>query len=161
MMMIEAGKKSNARNPGNIPPKRKQSKSDPAPHAGGIGNRILLVEDELLIAENMKEVIEEAGYKVVGIYPSAEDAIRNVTELKPDLIVMDVRLSGPLDGIQAARIIQQTIKAVPILFLTAHTKLKFPHLDYLNPNSYRYLNKPSTRTDLIDSIKKLLSQTDK
>jgi PleD family two-component response regulator len=109
MMMIEPGKHLNTRNPGSIPPKPKRLKTGPAPGSTGVGRKILIVEDELLIAENMKELIEEAGFIVVGIYSSAEDALRHVARLKPDLIIMDVRLRGTLDGIQAARIIQQKL----------------------------------------------------
>lgn len=156
MIRTGASKNSGSRKP-QLASKKQPGKSNSLADEAKVGSRILLVEDELLIAESMKEVIEDAGYKVVGIFPAAEDAILHIDELNPDLIVMDVRLRGSLDGIQAARIIQQTIKAIPILFLTAHTKLQFPHLDYLNPNSYRYLNKPYAPADVIDCIKKLLS----
>jgi len=82
--------------------------------------RILVVEDEVLVAEELREDLEELGYSVAGVVGSGESAVRAVSENRPDLILMDVRLEGDVDGIEAARQIQAKFD-VPIIYLTAYS----------------------------------------
>src|SRR5687767_4303871 len=65
--------------------------------------RILVVEDEGIVAMDLKGRLEALGYTVVDTVSSGEDAIRRATELHPDLALVDIRLSGDMDGIEAAR----------------------------------------------------------
>ena len=65
--------------------------------------RILIVEDELIVAEDLKEVIEGLGYEVVGIADTGADAIAQAMQLKPDLMMSDIRLRGAMNGIEAAQ----------------------------------------------------------
>ncbi len=88
-------------------------------HSSLIGLRVLIVEDEALISEVVSERLEGIGCKVVGIADSGMTAIEAAVRLRPDLILMDVRLVGPVDGIEAAAAIQEKL-AVAIVFLTAH-----------------------------------------
>lgn len=80
----------------------------------------LIVEDELLIALALALAIEDVGIEVVGMLTLGEEAIKKVEELRPDVVVMDVRLAGRMDGIEAARIIRRGWQG-PILFHTAET----------------------------------------
>ncbi|WP_321506830.1 response regulator [uncultured Methanoregula sp.] len=80
--------------------------------------RILIVEDDEIIANLITTMLERKGYAVVGKVDSGEDAIRLAAELEPDLIIMDINLKGQLDGISAARYIFQLFHN-PIIFLTA------------------------------------------
>ena len=64
--------------------------------------RILIVEDDYLVALQFENALTEAGYDVVDIASTAEEAVQLVPDRKPELILMDVRLAGPRDGIQAA-----------------------------------------------------------
>jgi DNA-binding response OmpR family regulator len=120
--------------------------------------RVLIVEDELLVAENLKEILQAGGYKVIEVVSSAEKAIENFMILDPDLIIMDVRLEGTLDGIHAAILIHETLKKVPILFLTAYRKDDFPYLLNLDPSLYSYICKPYNPKEFSAALKKLLPE---
>ena len=63
--------------------------------------KVLVVEDEFILAINLQESLETLGYSVLDIADSAELAIEKATELSPNLILMDIRLRGEMDGIQA------------------------------------------------------------
>src|SRR5260370_17430469 len=66
------------------------------------GRRILIVEDDYLVALQFENALTEAGYDVVDIASTAEEAVQLIPDHKPELVLMDVRLAGPRDGIQAA-----------------------------------------------------------
>lgn len=80
--------------------------------------RVLLVEDEAIIAKDIEQSLERMGYVVCGAAATGADAIRKAEETKPDLILMDIRLRGEMDGIEAARRILAS-RDLPIIFLTA------------------------------------------
>jgi two-component system, cell cycle sensor histidine kinase and response regulator CckA len=82
--------------------------------------RILVVEDEAIIAADLAETLGALGYDVVATADTAEDAIVKAAGLAPDLVLMDVRLAGATDGIQAAATIKQRAD-IPVIFLTAHS----------------------------------------
>jgi PAS domain S-box-containing protein len=84
------------------------------------GLRILIVEDEALIAEVVSDRLIRAGCQVVGTADSGRAAIELATRLRPDMILMDVRLQGPTDGIETAATILQKLP-VAIVYLTAHS----------------------------------------
>ncbi|MBT5420235.1 MAG: response regulator [Candidatus Cloacimonetes bacterium] len=65
--------------------------------------RILIVEDDLLIAESMRDAIYECGYDVANIVTNGLDAINEVVEDCPDLVLMDIRIQGTMDGIETAK----------------------------------------------------------
>jgi two-component system, response regulator PdtaR len=81
--------------------------------------RILIVEDDEIICNLITTMLERKGYSVVGKISSGEEAIIKAAELEPDLVMMDISLSGQMDGIAAARYIFQLFH-IPIVFLTAH-----------------------------------------
>lgn len=81
---------------------------------------ILIVEDEAIVAEDLSRKASQLGYTVAGTAMSGEEAIALVHQLRPGLILMDIRLAGAMDGIEAARIIHGEYN-LPILFLTAHS----------------------------------------
>jgi|SRR5208337_2376675 len=85
------------------------------------GETILVVEDEGLIAINLIQILEKAGYRVIGQAYSGEMVLRLLEKSpEPDLILMDIKLAGVLDGIETARKIRQRF-SVPLIFVTAHT----------------------------------------
>lgn len=86
--------------------------------------QILVVEDEYILAINLQESLESLGYTVLGIADSAEEAIEKATESRPNLILMDIRLRGEMDGIQASEQIWRNLQ-IPIIYLTA-TRIKVP-----------------------------------
>ena len=81
--------------------------------------RILIVEDETIVAMDLAATLRRLDYEVVGMFGTAEAAIDAAAELLPDLILMDIRLKGAMDGIEAATRIQQQ-RRTAIIFLTAH-----------------------------------------
>jgi len=86
--------------------------------------RILIVEDDRYIAEVTKERLIKMGYLISGMVTSGEEAIRSVREDAPDLILMDIVLSGEMDGIEAASQIHLTFN-IPIIYATAHVDDEF------------------------------------
>jgi CheY-like chemotaxis protein len=80
---------------------------------------ILLVEDEVIIAMDLRWKLEEAGYRVCRMIATGEDAIRWAAQDRPDLVLMDNRLAGKIDGIEAALRIRST-SAVPVIFMTGY-----------------------------------------
>ena len=84
--------------------------------------RILVVEDEILIAEDLRIRLSRLGYQVVGIAASGPEAVQKAGDLRPDAILMDVRLQGAMDGVEAARRIRRGAD-IPIIFVTAHVSV--------------------------------------
>src|SRR5216683_214215 len=82
--------------------------------------RALIVEDEILIAEELKERLSLLGFSVIAAVDTADEGIAIATRERPDLVLMDIRLKGEKDGIQAAKEIRQQVD-VPIVYLTAHS----------------------------------------
>ena len=81
--------------------------------------RILVVEDDRVVARDIQHQLTRIGHTVVGVTPSGEDAVRLALESHPDLVLMDVRLEGALDGVDAAQQIRDRCQ-VPVVFLTAY-----------------------------------------
>lgn len=91
------------------------------PEAGKELKKILIVEDENIVAKNLKMIVEELGYGVLGIANSGESALDLIekSNYEPALVMMDITLKGPMDGIEAARRIQDSYDA-PILYITGN-----------------------------------------
>lgn len=84
---------------------------------------ILVVEDERITAEDIKAGLEFAGYKVPITCSTGEDAVRQAARLEPDLILMDIKLEGEMDGIEAAAEIKK-LQDIPVIYLTAFSDEK-------------------------------------
>jgi PAS domain S-box-containing protein len=82
--------------------------------------QILVVEDERIIALNLQESLLSLGYTVVAIVASGEQAIEKTMQLRPDLVLMDIRLKGDIDGIEAARQIWERF-SIPVIYVTGHS----------------------------------------
>ncbi|MFW6387697.1 MAG: PAS domain S-box protein [bacterium] len=115
-----------------------------------VNGRILLVEDEALIALTEKKVLERHGYEVVTTH-SGEQAVRTATEDKEiELVLMDIDLGEGIDGTEAARQILAT-RALPIVFLTSHAEKEYVSR-VKNISNYGYVLKGSGEFVLIESI---------
>ena len=84
-----------------------------------MNERILIVEDEAITALDLKYSLEELGYEVVDTVDTGQDAIDTAIETKPDVVLMDIKLKGAMEGIEAAEIISEY--KIPIIYLTANT----------------------------------------
>ena len=82
--------------------------------------RALVIEDEILIAEELKERLSRLGYSVIGTVDSADEGIAIATRELPDVVLMDIRLRGEKDGIQAAHEIRQQVD-LAIVYVTAYS----------------------------------------
>jgi two-component system, response regulator PdtaR len=78
---------------------------------------ILIVEDEALIASCITEVLQESGFAVAGVASSAPEALSLAEQTQPTLALVDIRLSGPADGVEVARALRERF-AVPTIFLS-------------------------------------------
>lgn len=108
--------------------------------------KILIVDDEVVVAEDIRRQLRSLGYVVVGVVASGSEAVDVAGQHRPDLILMDIKLKGPLDGIDAARTIQSRY-SIPVIYLTA-----FSDEDTLERARYTlplaYLIKPFVSSDL-------------
>lgn len=81
--------------------------------------RIMVVEDESIVAQDLAAILVDLGHEVTAVVGSGDAAVERARETQPGLVLMDVRLRGDMDGVEAARRIRQTLD-VPIVFLTAY-----------------------------------------
>jgi len=112
--------------------------------------RILIVEDEAIVAVDLENAIKEIGYDAIGRTVSAKDAINAATELKPDLILMDIVLKGKRNGIDASRVIKEKLD-IPIIFLTAYSDVELLNKAKAT-EPYAYIVKPFQERQLLASI---------
>lgn len=84
-----------------------------------LGRRVLITEDNWLVAGEWQAALEDAGYEVVGLASSAEEALEICRRETPDLILMDIRLLGDRDGVEAAKDARQ-LYDIPSVFVSAH-----------------------------------------
>jgi len=109
-------------------------------------SKILIVEDQLLVAEDLKEYIEKLGYNVVGIAPSGEEAVICTEIYKPDLIIMDIKLSGSQDGLKTTAIIRERFE-IPVIILTAQIDNEF-EIKFAAEQIAAYIIKPYNSKEL-------------
>lgn len=82
--------------------------------------KILIVEDENIIALDIRSMLEDLGYMVSAIVSSGEESIQKASKMKPDLVLMDIKLKGSLDGVSAGQEIFRQFQ-IPIVYLTAYS----------------------------------------
>ncbi len=111
---------------------------------------ILLVEDETVIAMEIEERLIKLGYNVCGSASTGEKAIRLAEEMRPDLVLMDIRLKGDMDGIEAAEEISEEFD-IPVIFLTAHSDNDtFSRAKLTGPSAF--IIKPYREKDIYSNI---------
>lgn len=111
---------------------------------------ILIVEDEALIAMDIRMTVESLGFRTLGTAFSGEESLRKAESLHPDLILMDIKLRGEMDGVTAADEIYSRF-GVPVIYLSAYTDDQ-TLLRTRRPGSYGCLPKPFEPFDLRDAI---------
>lgn len=116
--------------------------------------KIMIVEDETVVAEDIRNCLVKSGYSVNACVGSGEQAVESVTKAAPDLILMDIRLAGRKDGIETSRLITQ-VADVPVVFLTAYSDAEtLERAKATEP--YGYLVKPFDRNELKCAIEMAL-----
>lgn len=110
--------------------------------------RILIVEDDQIIAADLRLKIERLGHEVVGIATAGEEAIRMADQLNPEIVLMDIQLETAMSGAEAARTIQET-KGASIIFVTAFPSSTFRGGESSGmPEEGSYLAKPFSKVQL-------------
>jgi len=115
---------------------------------------ILIVEDEILVAENIKNILLKNGYRVASVAVSGEEAVSGALTEKPNIILMDIVLKGSMDGIEAAGRIREKLD-IPIIFITAHSDDKsLERVKATQP--FGYITKPFEERQLTITIEMAL-----
>ncbi|MFW5800336.1 MAG: PAS domain S-box protein, partial [Spirochaetota bacterium] len=114
-------------------------------------NKILLVEDELVITTYIKSLIEEKGYKVIDIAKTGNEAITKAKELQPDVILIDISLKGNIDGIEAVKHIKETCD-IPFIYITGNTE-PYTFQKAMETNPVGVITKPLREDELFTLIK--------
>jgi chemotaxis response regulator CheB len=121
--------------------------------------KVLIVEDEGIVAKNLQRRLKKLGYKVVGAVPSGEAAISAAADKSPDIVLMDIYLAGSLTGVAAAKQIWEQLQ-IPIVYMTA-----FADLETLNEvkttEAYGYVMKPFQTEAIHAAIQLALNRREK
>jgi two-component system, response regulator PdtaR len=112
--------------------------------------RILVVEDEGIVAQEIKSRLEKSGYSICAVAHDGESAIGCAGDLQPDLVLMDIRLKGSMDGIEAAGRIRERFN-LPVVYLTAYTdSATLARAKVMEP--FGYVVKPFETRSLVAAI---------
>jgi response regulator NasT len=115
----------------------------------------VIAEDEVISRMDLREMLANLGYLVVGEAGDGQSAVNLARELRPDLVVMDIKMPE-MNGIEAARILTEE-KIAPILLLTAYADREYVE-DSLDAGVMGYLVKPYRETDLVPSMELALAR---
>jgi len=115
---------------------------------------VLIVEDEEIVAADLAGRLEQLGYEVVGTAAKGEEAVESACRLKPQVVLMDIRLKGAMDGIEAAEAILRRHSA-PVIYLTAHSDQATLERAKLS-QPYGYIIKPFEERELSTTIEMAL-----
>jgi CheY-like chemotaxis protein len=118
--------------------------------------RILIVEDEMIVVMELRARLKDSGYAVAAVATSGKEAIEKAIQTRPDLVLMDIRLKGEMNGIKTAQEIQAHLD-IPVVYLTAladdntlqRAKIREP---------LHYVVKPFDEKELLKTIKTALQE---
>lgn len=136
-------------------PDESAAPQDATSHVPPQTTRVVIAEDEALIRLDLKEMLEEEGYSVVGEAGDGETAVKLALESRPDLVILDVKMPV-LDGISAAERIAGE-KLAPVLMLTAFSQRELVERAR-DAGAMAYLVKPFTKSDLVPAIEMAVSR---
>ena len=119
-----------------------------------ISKKAIIVEDNLVLSILYENYLEEMVFKTVGKIKSGEAAVKLVEKYKPDVVIMDIKLEGEMDGIEAAIKIR-SFSTVPIIFITGNSDPMHVERASLVSNS-DFLQKPVTQELLSETVKNML-----
>ena len=116
--------------------------------------RILLVEDEFLIRFMLSDELREAGYQVIEA-SDATEALLVLKTVNPDLIISDVRMPGPLDGLDLLARVRETAPALPVIIISGHLSPS----QALVEGATRFIAKPFVLVAVVDAVQEALKKT--
>lgn len=118
--------------------------------------KILIVEDEMVIAANISLQLSSLGYDVVGIIPRAQEALACIKTERPNIVLMDINLKGEIDGIETVKLMQKSFD-IPVIYLTANADdTHFNRAKETHP--YAFISKPFKKLDLQRAIELTVEQ---
>ena len=117
---------------------------------------ILIVEDEALVAAYIKEVLSESGFRVAGVAASGPEALALAADNRPRLALVDIRLTGPIDGIELACQLRQNF-AVPAIFLSGLVDTEIAERARI-AQPLGFLRKPFLPSQVFNAIERALQQ---
>ena len=120
--------------------------------------RVLIVEDDFLVALAAEAALREAGFEVIGMVDTAEDAIAQASAQRPSLVIMDIRLSGRRDGIETAIELFRN-HGIPCVFATAHADAE-AHARAMPARPRGWLQKPYSMPDLVNLVRRVVAELD-
>ncbi len=112
--------------------------------------KILVVEDLRIVAKDLQSRLKRMGHAVVGAVTTGEEAVREAEREQPEIVLMDIVLAGPMDGVGAARIIRERF-GIPVIYLTAHADDETVRRAHATGPAH-YLLKPFEDRELQDAI---------
>jgi len=113
---------------------------------------IVIVEDELIAAEYLKEILLHNHFEVLDIIDNGKDAIQKLPKLSPDIVLMDIMLKDNVSGSEVALFLKKHAPHIAIVFLTAYANNEM--VNYATKsNSYAYLMKPYNEDNIINTLK--------
>jgi AmiR/NasT family two-component response regulator len=136
-------------------PQPADAPDDDKSHVPPLTTRVVIAEDEALIRLDLKEMLEEEGYSVVGEAGDGEQAVELAREHKPDLVILDVKMPK-LDGISAAEKIAEE-RIAPVLMLTAFSQRDLVERAR-DAGAMAYLVKPFSKSDVVPAIEMAVSR---
>jgi len=117
-------------------------------------NKILVVEDQMIIQMFIRKILSLAGFDVVGQSRSSNELNALITKTKPDLILMDIGIMGEVDGIEAARNVNKSFD-IPIIFITGNTdESTLERARLVSPAGFVF--KPIDEDQLVEKVKKVM-----
>jgi len=116
--------------------------------------RVLVVEDETIIAMDLQGILKQFGYEVCRVVSSGEESIRTAKRCRPDVVLMDIKLRGSMNGITAAKHIRSDLE-IPVVYLTAYSD---PYtMNTINASEQEgFIYKPFEERQLRKALKKAL-----
>lgn len=118
--------------------------------------RILMVEDDMIIAADISMQLTKLGYEIIGIYTRGEDALKTIEANRPDIILMDIVLTGKMNGIETAHVILKNYQ-IPLIFLTSNSD-DATFQEAITAKPYAFISKPFQKTDLERTLKLTLQR---
>jgi len=112
--------------------------------------KVLIVEDETIVAKDIQQTLEKNNFEVIGIANNADTALNYISQQIPDIILMDIMIKGNMNGIELTYKIKEEYD-IPVIFLTAYSDTTtLDKVKFVEP--YAYITKPFKNNDLISSI---------
>lgn len=112
--------------------------------------KILIVDDEILIAEDLKDILGNFGFKKTALAHDKNTALETIKEFSPDIVLLDIRMETELDGLYIGEYINEKLK-IPFIYITAHSDIAMVK-EIVKTKPSGYITKPFKKSDLLANI---------